>query len=338
LQALSPTASIKPAVIGIAGHLLTPTEKDLLRRERPAGVILFARNIDTPDQLRALTTALRTELGREAVVMVDQEGGRVARLRPPHWHAHPPAAALGALYASQPAAGLRAAWLTGALIGHECAAMGFNVVCAPVLDLAVPGAHDVIGDRAFAADPDAVAALGAAFANGMLTAGVQPVAKHIPGHGQARVDSHHHLPIMARASDAELAAFRANAGLPWAMTAHILYSDWDPHQPATLSPLIIERIIRGEIGFQGVLVSDDLAMRALHGAPADLANQALQAGCDLVLHCTGVLDESRTLLEACPPISAPAQARLHAAQTRAAEAFTGADPAPLLLERDRLLA
>ncbi len=185
---------MKPAIVGIAGPCLAVAEADMLRRHRPAGIILFARNVADPGQLRALTAGLRAVLPPGAVIMVDQEGGRVARLRPPHWRAHPPAAELGRLFARHGPSGLRAAWITGALIGADCASCGFDVVCAPVLDLAYPGAHDVIGDRAFGPDPVVVARLGRAMAAGLLAAGVQPVGKHAPGHGRARVDSHLALP------------------------------------------------------------------------------------------------------------------------------------------------
>jgi beta-N-acetylhexosaminidase len=305
---------------------------------RPVGVILFARNIETPSRLRALTTHLHALLPPLAALLVDQEGGRVARLRPPYWHAHPPAARLGELYAGDAQAGLRAAWLTGALIGCDCASVGFNVACTPVLDLHLPGAHDVIGDRAFSADPTAVAALGGAVAAGLLAAGVQPVAKHIPGHGRAMADSHLELPVVHDVAEDELLTFQRNAGLPWAMTAHILYPGWDAQRPATLSPAVIARIIRGVIGFDGVLVSDDLAMQALAGPPGELAAAALAAGCDLVLHCTGVLEESAALLQACPPITAEAEARLERAQAAARRAYQALDPAALLVERDGLLA
>jgi len=277
-------------------------------------------------------------LGEEAVLMVDQEGGRVARLRPPYWHAHPPAETLGALYQRHPQPAHRAAWITGALIGYDCAAAGFNVACAPVLDLSIPGAHDVIGDRSFGADPTQVATLGRALADGILAAGVQPVAKHIPGHGRAQADSHLELPVVPGECLHEWEPFRTNASLPWAMTAHILYTRWDSDRAATVSPIVIDQIIRRAIGFQGVLVSDDLSMRALRGSPGELAASALQAGCDVVLHCTGVLEDSRAVLEACPPVTDAALARLAAGRAQAQRAYAALDPAPLLIERDRLLA
>jgi beta-N-acetylhexosaminidase len=302
-------------------------------------VILFARNVEEPRQLELLVVALRRALSPQAVLMVDQEGGRVARLRPPHWRADPSAASLGALFARCNAAGLRAAWLTGALIGHDCAVAGFDVVAAPVLDLAVPGAHAVIGDRAFAEDPVAVARLGRSLAAGLLAAGVQPIGKHAPGHGRALVDSHLALPrVEANHLEADLLPFSLNADLPWAMSAHIVYPSWDAVLPATLSPTVIGAIIRERIGFEGVLVTDDLAMKALSDAPADLARQALAAGCDIALYCSGRPDTTAELLAACPVIPEAAAVRLAGARSLAARRRLAIDAVSLSLERDRLLA
>jgi beta-N-acetylhexosaminidase len=262
--------------------------------------------------------------------MVDQEGGRVARLRPPHWRAHPPAAALGSL---------RAAWLTGALIGLDCAAAGFDVVAAPVLDLRVPGAHTVIGDRALAEEPREVARLGRAMAAGLLAAGVQPVGKHAPGHGRSRVDSHLSLPrVEANQLEADILPFALNADLPWAMSAHIVYPAWDAGLPATLSPTVVRTIIRGRMGFEGVLVTDDLAMKALSGAPADLALQALAAGCDVALYCSGEFAPTAELLQRCPPLTDAAKARLGAGRALAVRRRLPLDATALAAERDRLLA
>jgi beta-N-acetylhexosaminidase len=326
------------AIVGIAGIALTDAEAALLRKYPPAGVILFARNIADPDAMRLLVAALRRALPADAVLMVDQEGGRVARLAPPHWRAHPPAAAHGALFAANPAAGLRAAWLTGALIGLDCAGAGFDVVTAPVLDLRLPGAHGVIGDRAFAAEPQAVAALGRAMAEGLLAAGVQPVGKHVPGHGRARVDSHLHLPVV---TDPDLQAdwlpFAANAGLPWMMTAHVCYPALDPDAPATLSARILGGVVRRRIGFGGVLVSDDLGMQALAGTPAARALAALAAGCDVALYCSGELAPTADLLVRCPALSEAAMARLAAARALAASRRTVLEEGALANERDRLL-
>ena len=342
---------MKAAIVGIAGAALTAAEQAQFRRHQPAGVILFARNIRDPTELAGLTAALRQTLPPGAVLMVDQEGGRVARLRPPHWRAHPPAATIGARYAADPAAGLRLAWLTGALIGLDCAASGFDVACAPVLDLRQAGAHDIIGDRAFSADPADVATLAAAFAAGLLAAGIQPVGKHAPGHGRALVDSHLELPRVTATADqlaADLKPFAALTHLPWMMTAHICYATWDATRPATLSPTVIADIIRGRIGFDGLLVSDDLAMKALAGTPGDLAAAALAAGCDLALHCSGDADATAAVLEAAAPLTAAATTRLarahaqarHRRQPRVQPALAAAhlDPDRLDAERADLLA
>lgn len=307
----------KAAIIGLAGPALTAEEAALLRRHRPLGAILFRRNVESPAQLAALTAALREELGDAAPILVDQEGGRVARLRAPHWTAFPPPAS----FEGRPAA---AAEANAALLGAECAAAGLDVVCAPLLDLRLPGAHPVIGDRAFSADPAEVARLGAAWISGLQAAGCVPVIKHIPGHGRALVDSHESLPrVEAPAGDleADIAPFRALAASgAWAMTAHILYAAWDADRPATLSPRVIGEVIRGAIGFDGVLVSDDLAMGAMQGLSNDLAGAALRAGCDVVLHCTGVLAETRALLSDCPGLTESALHRLAAARSAVARA------------------
>jgi beta-N-acetylhexosaminidase len=327
----------RAAIVGIAGPVLLPEEAEVLRAFPPAGVILFSRNIQDPGQLAALIASLRQVLPAGADLMVDQEGGRVARLRPPHWHAHPAAATLGRRFESDPPAGLRAAWLTGALIGLDCRAAGFTVAATPVLDVSVPGAHDVIGDRAFAAHPVAVARLGRAVANG-VAAGVVPVGKHAPGHGRVLVDTHLSLPKIAEADlSADIRPFALNAGLPWMMTAHIVYEALDPDLPATLSATVIRDVIRGRIGFEGVLVTDDLAMKALSGAPADLAARALAAGCDIALYCSGDLAPTEALLRACPPLTQAAEQRLGAGREAAANRRLTPDGAALAAERERLL-
>jgi beta-N-acetylhexosaminidase len=323
----------RAAIIGLSGPRLTAEEAALLRDRRPAGAILFARNVVDPAQLRALTGGIRDILGAEAPILVDQEGGRVARLKPPHWERFPPAAA----FEHAPESALRA---NAELLGRCCREAGLDVVCAPVLDLRLPGAHGVIGDRAFAEDPETIARLGAAFVAGLQAAGTIPVVKHIPGHGRALADSHHELPRVA-ASAAELAAdiapFRALAGSgAWAMTAHVLYEAWDRALPATMSPAVIRNIIRGEIGFEGVLVTDDLAMGALSGAANDLAGAALAAGCDLVLHCTGRIGDSAALLADCPALTDRAAERMAAARATT-EAFHGRRPELLRALRDAAL-
>lgn len=323
----------RAAIVGLSGLALGAEEAALLRARRPLGVILFARNVAAPAQLRALCAAVRDILGPQAPILVDQEGGRVARLKPPHWEAFPAAAAFES--APEPAARANAQ-----LLGAACVAEGLDVVCAPVLDLRLPGAHGVIGDRAYSADPAEIARLGAAVVAGLQAAGAIPVLKHIPGHGRALADSHHELPRVG-ASRAELAAdiapFRALAGAgAWAMTAHVLYEAWDAARPATISSPVIGNIIRGEIGFDGVLVTDDLAMGALKGASNDLAAAALAAGCDVVLHCTGRIADSAALLAECPPLTDRALERLAAARA-VRDAFAGRDPAALRALRDAAL-
>ncbi|HEV7456298.1 MAG TPA: beta-N-acetylhexosaminidase [Roseococcus sp.] len=291
----------KPAIIGLAGPSLAGEEVALLRAHRPLGVILFRRNVVDPTQLRALTASIREILGAETPILVDQEGGRVARLRAPHWPEFPPPAT----FENGPAEAARA---NAEALARMCLAEGLDVVCAPCLDLRLPGAHDVIGDRAFSAEPEEVARLGAAWVAGLRAGGVMPVLKHIPGHGRATLDSHLALPVVEadRATlAADFAPFRALAAPDlWAMTAHILYPALDPERCATLSPRVIAEVIRGEIGFTGFLISDDLAMKALEGTPGALAAQALAAGCDAVLHCSGVLAESAAVLDACPMAAA----------------------------------
>ncbi len=345
---------MRALIVGVSGPVLLAREAEALGAAEPAGVILFGRNIVDPPQLAALVGSLRAVLPADAVLMVDQEGGRVARLRPPHWRGHPAAAALGAVAERHGlAAGARAAFLSGALIGLDCRRAGFDVVCAPVLDRRVPGAHSVIGDRAFSADPAIVAALGEAMADGLLAAGVQPVGKHAPGHGRAAADSHEALPVVtddgaeADGAEADLLPFVRNAGLPWMMTAHILFTAWDAYRPATLSAAVIGPILRKRIGFAGLLVSDDLSMRALQGEPLTLMHHALAAGCDVALHCPGEPEVTQAMLQEAPPLTAQAAARLVAARERAATAQrfdAGAsdpgadDAAALAAERDRLLA
>jgi beta-N-acetylhexosaminidase len=330
-----PVTCPRAAIAGIAGPTLLPEEAALFRAFPPAGVILFARNVQDPAQL----TSLIASLPAGADVMVDQEGGRVARLRPPHWRAHPPAASLGRLFETNPPAGLRTAWLTGALIGLDCREAGFSIAATPVLDISVPGAHDVVGDRALARHPVAVARLGRAVANGVLAAGVIPVGKHAPGHGRAQVDSHLLLPKVAEGDlTSDMRPFALNADLPWMMTAHIVYEALDPAHPATLSAAVVGRVIRGRIGFEGVLVTDDLAMKALSGAPADLAIQALAAGCDIALYCSGDFASTEALLRTCPPLTPAATRRLNAGRQAAASRRLTLDPTTLAAERDRLLA
>ena len=325
----------RAAVIGLSGPVLTGEEAELLRDAPPLGIILFARNIADPAQLRALTASIREELGEAAPILVDQEGGRVARLRAPHWPDFPPAAR----FEGAPAEAARA---NAAMHGLICREAGFDVVCAPVLDLRMPGAHGIIGDRAFSDDPDEVARLGLAWAEGLQLAGCIPVVKHIPGHGRAMVDSHYELPRVTAPREMlveDCGPFAALAGIAaWAMTAHIIYEELDPERPATLSPTVIGQVIRRAIGFEGVLVSDDLCMKALEGEPGALAAEAVAAGCDIVLHCNGVLEDSAAVLAGCPALSDAAEARLAETRARVQAAREALDPAVLLALRDARLA
>jgi len=327
----------RAAVIGLSGPTLTADEVRLLRATPPLGVMLFRRNIEAPEQLAGLAGAVRAALPAEALLFVDQEGGRVARLRPPHWSAHPPAARIGALFERDPAGGRRAAFLTGALIGLECRSAGFDVVCAPVLDRLVAGASEVVGDRAFGASPDQIVALAGGLADGLLAAGVHPVGKHAPGHGRASVDSHVGLPELDRPEPADLAPFAALAWLPWMMTAHILFTDLDPSRPATLSRTVLQEVVRGRLGFGNLLISDDLAMGALEGDAGGRARACLAAGCDVALHCSGELADSAAVLDAAAPMGDAAMARLASAEALVRSRRRELDGPAMHAEREALL-
>ena len=302
------------AIFGLSGPHLTEAERDLFLRAQPVGYILFARNIQSPNQVKSLTADLRGLSEATPLILIDQEGGRVARLKPPHWRAAPSARRFGDLARTDRDAACRATGINAGLLAAELAVLGINVDCAPVLDLPVSGAHDIIGDRAFAADPETVSLLGRAFCAGMIAAGVLPVIKHIPGHGRATVDSHQDLPRVPDTLETlrrtDFAPFTALADMPLAMTAHIVYVAIDAEAPATLSRKVIQETIRGEIGFDGVLMTDDLGMRALSGTPESLAETALRAGCDLILHCSGDLSEMQSITEACGAPGPDAQRRI----------------------------
>jgi len=283
-------------ITGLAGDTLSANEAGFLRAARPVGVILFSRNCRTPAQVRGLVAEVADAVGGEDVlVLVDQEGGRVRRLLPPHWRALPPAAAFAALYARSPASARHAATLVARLTAADLRAIGINVNCAPVLDVPVAGAHDIIGDRAYGRLPEQVADLGRAVADGYLAGGVLPVMKHIPGHGRALVDSHAELPVVdaprAVLEKTDFAPFRTLHALPAAMTAHVVFRDIDPTSPASTSPIVIGEIIRGAIGFDGLLMSDDLGMKALSGGMRARAEAVIRAGSDVALHCSGILAE-----------------------------------------------
>ena len=328
------------AIFGCAGPQLEAAERDFFARADPTGFILFARNAESPAQLRALVAALRQSVGREdAPVLVDQEGGRVQRLKPPQWRAAPAPGRFGELAAKDPAGAAEAVRLNARLIAGELAAAGIDTVGAPSLDLRLPGAHQVIGDRAFSADPEIVAALGRAACEGFLSFGVTPVIKHLPGHGRSQVDSHLSLPVveapLAELEASDFRPFRALADMPLGMTGHLLIPAIDAERPATISSRVIAEVIRGFIGFQGVLITDDLSMEALSGTVQSRAAAAIAAGCDLALHCNGKLEEMAAIAEALPPISPGAAARLAKARPRppAAEA----NPADLARRLDLLL-
>jgi beta-N-acetylhexosaminidase len=305
-------------ITGVSGPTLTAPEKAFLREAQPWGLILFARNINNPDQVTSLVREFRELVGREnAPVLIDQEGGRVQRLRPPHWPAYPPGAAYGCIYDRDPTAGLAAARLAGRLIAADLHPLGINVDCLPLADVPVAGADPVIGDRAYGDTPAKVAALAAAIAAGLLEGGVLPVVKHLPGHGRATADSHAKLPAVATAREVlettDFAAFRPLAGLPLAMTAHVVFTAIDPRLPATTSPTIIGEVIRGFVGFEGALMSDDVSMGALSGTLAERSRAALAAGCDLVLHCNGDLAEMREVAANAPILAGAAGRRTEAA-------------------------
>ncbi|MGY6710272.1 MAG: beta-N-acetylhexosaminidase [Rhizobiaceae bacterium] len=316
----------KAMILGASGLSLSDEEKNLFAAERPWGFILFARNLSEPDQIRDLVAEMRACVDNPAApVFIDQEGGRVQRLRPPLAQTYPPGAAIGAIYRRDRAAGLRAAWLMSRLHADDLAGYGINADCLPVLDVPVEGAHDVIGDRAYGKDPDTVAALGRAAAEGLLAGGVLPVIKHIPGHGRALADSHKALPRVDAAHEAlsahDFAPFKALNDMPMAMTAHVVYAAIDAQGPATTSARIIGDIIRGEIGFDGLLMSDDLSMHALSGDFAERTEASLAAGCDVVLHCNGVMDEMRPVARAARPLGGRALERAN----RACDLLSGGD-------------
>lgn len=312
-------------IFGCGGPLLSADEEAFFRDIRPWGFILFARNIENPDQVRSLVAALReTVEDPSAPILIDQEGGRVARLKPPHWNERLAAARFGALHAANPDSAREAAYLNARLIAHDLTELGINVDCLPLLDVPVKGAHDIIGDRAFAHDPGTVIDLGRAQMEGLLEGGVLPVMKHIPGHGRAGSDSHLELPRVKtpreELSASDFVPFRSLNLCPMAMTAHVVYDSIDPQRPATVSPKVVREVIRGEIGFDGLLMSDDLSMQALDGSLGARARAALVAGCDVVLHCNGKMDEMKEVAAEAKALNGQALKRAaHAMAQLAAE-------------------
>jgi beta-N-acetylhexosaminidase len=305
----------KAFICGCAGQALTSEEQSFLRESEPWGLILFKRNVGDRDQLRALIQSFRACVGRaDAPVLIDQEGGRVQRMGPPHWRAYPAAAALEAGLPRPDAE--TAAWVTARLIAADLSDAGITVDCAPVLDVAEAGTHAAIGSRAYSQQPGRVAAMGRAFATGLLAGGILPVVKHMPGHGRARSDSHHELPVVQATREElkrDFAAFAALRDLPMAMTAHVVYTALDRERPATTSPVVIRDIMRGEIGYDGLIMSDDVSMKALRGPYEERTKAIFDAGLDLVLHCNGELDEARAVSSAARELSGDALRRAEAA-------------------------
>jgi beta-N-acetylhexosaminidase len=301
-------------ITGVSGPELSATEREFIRAERPWGFILFKRNIETPEQVILLVQELRKVVGEpDAPVLIDQEGGRVQRLGPPHWPVYPPGGAFGTLYDIDRALGLSAARLSARLIAADLAELGITVDCLPLADLPVAGADAVIGNRAYGTEPAKVAAIARAVTLGLEQGGLLPVLKHIPGHGRATADTHFRLPEVDTAKTelerTDFAAFQPLADLPMAMTAHVVFSALDPAHPATTSATIIEQVIRGVIGFQGLLMSDDVSMNALSGSIAERTRAIFAAGCDMVLHCNGDLDEMREVAAETPELSGKALER-----------------------------
>jgi beta-N-acetylhexosaminidase len=304
-------------ITGVGGLALTDRERAFLRDAQPWGLILFRRNVASPEQLRDLIHEMRNVLGRAAPVLIDQEGGRVQRLGPPHWPPYPPGSAYGAAYRRDKEQGLAAARLGARLIAADLFALGIDVDCMPLADVPVAGADPIVGDRAYGAEPGKVAAIARAIAQGLSDGGVLPVLKHIPGHGRATVDSHKKLPVVeagrALLETTDFAAFSPLADLPMAMTAHVVFSAIDPLAPATVSATIVREVIRSSIGFDGLLMSDDISMEALSGSVAERSRAAIAAGCDIVLHCNGEFAEMSAVATEVPRLEGKAARRAEAA-------------------------
>ena len=322
---------LKAFISGCAGTELLPAEDDFFAAEQPWGLILFRRNCVDREQIRGLVRSFRAAVGRDdAPILIDQEGGRVQRLRPPGWPAYPAARSLGLLAERDAEAGERAAWLQGRLIAADLNELGITVDCLPVLDVIVSGVSEAIGDRSFGSDPELVATLGRAVADGLLAGGVLPVMKHMPGHGRATADSHLSLPVVDAHGEVlertDFVPFARLRDLPAAMTGHVVLSAVDPAHPATTSPTVIRDIIRGRISFDGLLMSDDVSMNALTGDYGDRARAIHGAGCDLVLHCSGRIEEMRAIAAATPELVGKAGER--------AERALAALPLPQRFDRD----
>jgi len=333
---------MQAAIYGLEGQQLTADERAFFRDSDPAGFILFKRNCDSPDQLLRLTDSLRDLSGRPDVpILIDQEGGRVARMQPPAWPAFPAAERFAQLYALAPSSAIEAARANARAIALALRACGINVNALPLLDVRQEGASDIIGDRALGSAPMQVAALGRVVLDGMASAGVVGIVKHIPGHGRALVDSHKELPVVVASADeleSDLEPFERLASAPMGMTAHVVYQAWDPDRPASLSPKVIHDIIRGRIGFDGFLMSDDLGMEALSGDFGARTAGVVGAGCDVALHCSGKMDEMVAVAGAAPAITAEGEARLARAMAITLVDGDGPDFAEAVAKRDALLA
>jgi len=332
-----------PAIFGLSGTALSDSERDFFRDADPAGYIVFGRNVSTRGQLRALTDSLRAIHGREKLfICIDQEGGRVARMKPPEWLAYPPGEVFDPLWDVAPASAIEAVRANAEALALDLAEVGITADCLPLLDVRQPGAHDVIGDRALGSEPLRVAALGRAVLDGLARGGVVGTVKHMPGHGRATADSHKELPTVT-ASEAELetdlAPFRALSGAAVGMTAHVRYTAWDAENPATLSPFVVGEVIRRRIGFGGLLLSDDLDMEALTGTVPERAERAIAAGCDIALNCWARMDDMTGIAARLPALSEAGAERLERALAiTGMPTANGRDQAYLLAKRDSLLA
>lgn len=333
---------MKPVILSLAGETLTADERALFAEADPAGYILFARNIRDREQLKALTDDLRAIHGREALaILIDQEGGRVTRMKPPEWPVFPAWGDFDALYEKAPMSAIEAARANAQAIGLSLAEVGITVDALPLLDIRRPDTHEVIGDRALGSEPLRVAAMGRAVLEGLEAAGVAGIVKHVPGHGRAVVDSHTDLPRVEASAEelaTDIAPFKALAEATMAMTCHIVFTAWDAERPASLSPTVIADVIRGEIGFDGLLISDDLDMKALQGDPADLAAGVVAAGCDVALNCWGRLDEMARTADKLGEMPATSRDRLERALAKPQKSGDKAGFAALIDKRDRLLS
>ena len=333
---------MQAAIYGPAGPELTADERAFFRDADAAGYIVFRRNCVDQQQLLRLTDSFRDISGRPDVpVLIDQEGGRVMRMRPPQWPAFPAADAFARLYQAAPSSAIEAARSNARAIALTLRSCGINVNCLPLLDVRQDGADDIIGDRALGSEPMQVAALGRAVLDGMASAGVVGVVKHMPGHGRALVDSHKELPLVTASAEeleSDLEPFERLRAAPMGMTSHVVYTAWDPDFPASLSPTVIGDIIRGRIGFQGWLMSDDIGMEALSGDFGTRAAGVVAAGCDVALHCSGKMEEMIAVARAVPAMSADGEARLARAMATALIEDEGPDLAEALAKRDELLA